>query len=142
MKKYLAYDACNGEYEEFETIEEARDWLKEGFLTDDGYNLDDMRNSKIYTIAETVEWEVTDRKSNYKYEYEDDIPEDDNESEAWPHDSIFDEVGTHKFVPVGSYCGVLHHSRTNSNIRNSRETVCFCNKKTGTKFRPFSFYHS
>lgn len=28
--RYVAYDAANGEYEEFETLKEAEDWLKEG----------------------------------------------------------------------------------------------------------------
>lgn len=32
--------------------------------------------------------------------YEDDIPEDDNESEAWPHDTSFDVIWKHKFVTV------------------------------------------
>ena len=31
MKKYLTYDPINGEFELFERIEEAREWLKEIF---------------------------------------------------------------------------------------------------------------
>ena len=37
-------------------------------------------------------------KENYEYEYEDDIPEGDETSEAWPYGSEFDEVWQHKFT--------------------------------------------
>lgn len=38
MKKYLAFDGINFEYEDFETIEEAQKWLEECFLdSDEGY---------------------------------------------------------------------------------------------------------
>jgi len=100
MAKYLAYDACNNEYQEFETIEEAREWLEEGFLDpDEGYNLDDIKDFKIYILHETVDYDVVDKKSNYKYENEDDAPEGE-EDEVWPHDNKFDEVVKHRFVPV------------------------------------------
>jgi hypothetical protein len=45
---------------------------------------------------------VIDKKENYKYVYEDDIPEDDNESIAWPYSSDFDEIWKHKFIKVNN----------------------------------------
>ena len=102
MKRYLAFDGINGEREEFDTIEEAREWLEDCFLSpDEGYH-PDFASCKIYQLAETVECEVVDKKENYKYIYEDDIPEGDNESQAWPYSTDFDEIWKHKFVPVPS----------------------------------------
>ena len=98
MKKYLAFDGINGDHEEFDTIEEAREWLEDCFLSpDEGYH-PDFASCKIYQLAETVECEVVDKKENYKYIYEDDIPEGDNESQAWPYSTDFDEIWKHKFV--------------------------------------------
>jgi len=102
MKKYLAFDGINGGHEDFDTIEEARKWLEDCFLSpDEGYH-PDFASCKIYQLAETVECEVADKKENYKYIYEDDIPEGDNESQAWPYSTDFDEIWEHKFVPVPS----------------------------------------
>ena len=102
MKKYLAFDGINGGHEDFDTIEEARKWLEDCFLSpDEGYH-PDFASCKIYQLAETVECEVVDKKENYKYIYEDDIPEGDNESQAWPYSTDFDEIWEHKFVPVPS----------------------------------------
>jgi hypothetical protein len=102
MKRYLAFDGINGDREEFDTIEEAREWLEDCFLSpDEGYH-PDFASCKIYQLAETVECEVVDKKENYKYIYEDDIPEGDNESQAWPYSTDFDEIWKHKFVPVPS----------------------------------------
>ena len=99
MKKYLAYDAVNNDYEEFDTIEDARKFLEEIFLDDcgDGYS-PELTDCKIFELKEVVEYDVIDRKENYKYEYEDEIPDGDEDSEAWPYDSLFDEIWKHKFV--------------------------------------------
>jgi hypothetical protein len=98
MKRYLAFDGINGDHEEFDTIEEAREWLEDCFLSPgEGYH-PDFQSCKIYQLAETVECEVVDKKENYKYMDEDDIPEGDNESQAWPYSTDFDEIWKHKFV--------------------------------------------
>ena len=100
MKKYLAFDAINNEYEEFETIEDAQQWLEEAFLcSGEGYHYD-LKSCKIFELKQTVDYDVVDSKKNYKYENEEDIPEDDNESEVWPYDNSFDEIWEHKFVDV------------------------------------------
>ena len=100
MKKYLAFDGINCDYEEFETIAEAEKWLEEIFLdSDEGYH-PDMESCKIFELRATVDYDVIDSKENYKYIYEDDIPEDDEESEPWPYNTDFDEIWKHKFVAV------------------------------------------
>lgn len=100
MENYLAFDGINCEYKHFETIEEAQKYLEEIFLDSaEGYH-PDMEGCKIFKLVETVGYDVIDSKENYKYEDEDDIPEDDNENEAWPHSSEFDEIWKHKFIPV------------------------------------------
>ena len=99
-KKYLAYDGINGDHEGFETIEEAREWLEECFNDPvEGYH-PDFQSCKIYELKEIVEYEVVDSRENYKYQNEEDIPDGDTESEAWPYSNEFDEVITHKFVDV------------------------------------------
>ena len=100
MKKYLAFDGINCEYEEFETIEEAQIYLEESFLdSDEGYH-PDMKSCKIFELKQIVDYDIVDSKENYKYEHEEDIPEDDEDSEAWPYDSDFDKIWKHKFVTV------------------------------------------
>ena len=100
MKRYLAFDGINSEYERFETIEEARSYLEDGFLDrDEGYH-PDLTLCVIYELKETVSYEVIDRKENYKYINEEDIPADDKESEAWGWGYDIDEIWQHKFEPV------------------------------------------
>jgi len=57
-----------------------------------------------------VKVEITDEKSNYEYENEDDIPEGED-GEAWPYGSDVDEIWDVSFVDVkeGEKC-------TNTNI--------------------------
>ena len=101
MKKYLAFDGINNQYEDFETIEEAQEWLKEIFLDpDEGYH-PDLESCKIFELKQTVGYDVIDSKDNYKYMYEDDIPEDDEESESCPFGGAdYDEIWEHKFMPM------------------------------------------
>ena len=102
MKRYLAYDGINGDYEKFETIEEAREWLKEGFYQpEEGYH-PDLKSCKIYELKEVVDYDIIDSKDNYEYENEEDIPEGDTESSAWPYPNEFDEIITHKFVDINN----------------------------------------
>lgn len=108
-KPFLAFDAINCEYEEHYTIEEARKWLVDRFLSDcedEGYH-PDLVDCKIYKLVETVGYDVVDSKENYKYESYDDVPEFENVDDAdandsddvWPYDSAFDEIWKHKFIP-------------------------------------------
>ena len=100
MNKYLAFDGINSEYESFDTIEDAREWLTEAFSQPhEGYH-PSLNDCEIYKLCEVVGYEVTDSKSNYKYENEEDIPDGDEESEAWPYDNEFDEIWKHKFIPI------------------------------------------
>lgn len=99
MKRYLAFDAINYEYEDFDTIDDAQNWLEEAFLdSSEGYH-PDLKDCKIFELKQVVDYDVIDSKDNYKYMYEDDIPEDDSESEACPFGSEdYDEIWKHKFV--------------------------------------------
>jgi len=62
---------------------------------------------KIYKLAETVGYDVVDKKENYKYESYDDVPEFENVDDAeandcddvWPYNSAHDEIWKHKFIP-------------------------------------------
>lgn len=99
MSKFLAHNPTTGEYYECDTIEEARSACEECFLDDyENEYHPDTDQFRIYKLYESVEVEVVDSKDNYKYDYEDDIPEGDEESEAWPYDTDIDEIWKHKFV--------------------------------------------
>ncbi|MFP4461936.1 MAG: hypothetical protein ACLFQE_07035 [Thermotogota bacterium] len=99
MGKYLAYDGIDGEFENFENIEGARNYLTEGFLSEDeGYH-PEMTTCKIYGLIEKVLYKKIDSRENYKYDYEDEAPEGE-EDLVWPYENAFDEVGEHEFSPV------------------------------------------
>ncbi len=102
MKRFLAYDGINGDFEELETIEEAREWLKGCFLDPHERYYPDMESCKIYELKEIVGYDVIDSKENYKYTDEEDIPEGDTESKAWPYSNEFDEIIKHKFVDINN----------------------------------------
>ena len=100
MKKnfrYLAYDASGNNYQRFDTLEEAHKYIEDSFEDEYTSELDDC---EIFELIEVVRHDVIDSKENYEYVYEEDIPEDDEESAAWPYDSAHDEIWQHKFVPV------------------------------------------
>ena len=101
-KRFLAYDSPNHEFESFDTIDEARKWLEEAFFDrDEGYH-PDAESCEIFELKETVKCHIVDSKSNYKYENEEDVPEDDTESEVWPYSNQFDEIWKHEFISFNS----------------------------------------
>jgi hypothetical protein len=97
MKKYLAWDSVNGEHETFDTLNEAQYYLTECFLCDGEYH-PDIENFCIYELHSRVSYDVVDSKDNYEYENEEDIPDNDKISEAWPYDNEYDEIWKHKFM--------------------------------------------
>jgi hypothetical protein len=100
MKRYITYDACAGEFNSHDTIEEAREHLKGCFFDiDDRVYHPDTADCQIFELKEVVKVEVIDKKSNYEYEYEDDIPEGED-GEAWPYSSECDEIWDVKFEEV------------------------------------------
>lgn len=99
MKKYLAYDAVNGEYEHFDEIGKAQKHLENMFLADGSYH-PDLKDCAIFKLCQKVDYDVVEKKSDYEYEREEDVPEGDEDSEAWPYDCEFDEIWKHKFVNV------------------------------------------
>lgn len=99
MKNYVAYFSEQGEFEFFETHEEAESWLRDWY--NEGFPEETMEGRDfIAKVTHRSKFTETDRKENYKYVYEDDIPEDDDESEYWPHDSEIDVVGNLTFEPI------------------------------------------
>lgn len=102
---YLTYDPVNGEYEYFETIEEAREYLQEGFLDDDeGYH-PDAEDFKIYKLYEKVVITELDNKENYKYPSEEAAIEANDEEaldkeDYWNHPDHWDAISKHEFKKV------------------------------------------
>lgn len=95
--RFVAYDAANGDYEEFETLKEAEDWLTEG----DGEGISDEACCGQNYIAEIQYRSVVskiDEKSNY-HVHTDECP-DDCDEEEWPYDDDFDWIGHHSYEKI------------------------------------------
>ena len=114
LKKYLAYDAINGWYEDCSTIEEAQKFLEDSFMNvDEGYAAE-TEQSQIFELKQVVKLKVIDKKENYKYIDIDDAPDDvevNEEEEVWPYGNHFDAICEHKFVDVNT---LDDNSETNS----------------------------
>lgn len=100
MKKYTAYDSYNG-WEFFDTLKEAREYFQE--IIDDGC-WDNMAVHEIYELREEVKFIETDRKENYDYLEEEDVPEGED-GDVWPYANDVDHVGYLKFIEVKSEGG-------------------------------------
>ena len=95
--RYVAYDAASGDYEEFKTLKEAEDWLKDG----DGEGISEEACNGQNYIAEiqyrsTVT--TTDRKEDY-HVHTDECTEDCDEEE-WPYSDDFDWIGTYSYEKI------------------------------------------
>ena len=87
MKKYLAYNGIDSEYEDFDTIKEAREYLEECFLDrDEGYH-PDLESCCIFCLEEKVEYKVIAEREYYT-----------NEEWEEEYNSNFDEIWEHKFI--------------------------------------------
>lgn len=115
VEKYVSYDG-NGSYEEFDTLQEAKDWLSDNLVDADmdGYDTDVVESSYIAKKVYQPTYEVIDRKSNYpcpnkksskKYAEDCDNCEDYDEKvcenvERWEYYSEFDYVGNIEFKKI------------------------------------------
>lgn len=99
MKQYLAFDSCSNEYEEFDTVQEAQKWIKEGMTCENEISLEG-EDSKIYKLHSIVDIVTTDYKSNYLYENEEDDIEETGS--VWPYDNDWDSVVDVQFKEVNS----------------------------------------
>ena len=95
--RYVAYDAANGKYEEFETLKEAEYWLKDG--DDEGIS-EEACNGRNY-IAEIQYRSVvtlTDKKEDYHVHTEECT--EDCDEEEWPYSDDFDGIGDHHYERI------------------------------------------
>ena len=97
--EYVAYDAASGEYETFDTFEEAQKWLAEGDYADGAISSEAMDgNNFIAVITHRSKYIITDEKKNY-HVHTDTCPENCDE-ETWPYDSDYENVGKIVYEPV------------------------------------------
>lgn len=86
--RYVAYDAANGEYEEFKTLKEAEDWLTEG----DGEGISEESCCGQNYIAE-IQYRsvvtVTDKKEDYLIS-----------GEEWLYGSDFEWIGKQSYEKI------------------------------------------
>ncbi len=100
-KRFLVYFSPENEYEEVDTIEEARLSLKDVICcSEEGLYRPDADSCKIYELKEVVKIKVLDSKENYKYLYEEDVPEGEDEADVWPYSNDFDEIWEHELIDV------------------------------------------
>lgn len=85
--RYLAFDSINNDYYECDTIEEARETLKECFLQEGMYH-PDLEGCCIYELKETASYDVIADKESYE-----------EDGKEWKWDNDFDEIWKHKFIP-------------------------------------------
>lgn len=95
--RYVAYDAANGEYEEFKTVKEAEDWLTENDYESISDEACDGRNYIAEIQYRSVVTKIAE-KSDY-HVHTDDCPED-CDGEEWPFDDDFDWVGCQTFEKI------------------------------------------
>lgn len=67
MKRFLAYNAIDGEYESFDTIDDARGYLEECFLNDGVYH-PEMDSCCIFELKESVTHTVV-RDNKWRHEF-------------------------------------------------------------------------
>lgn len=98
--RYVAYDAANGDYAEFKTVEEAKDWLTD----DDGDGISEEACNGQNWIAEKQYYSVVTKiedKSDYctcSDEYNDFCT--NCNKELWPYSSDFDWIGKHDYERI------------------------------------------
>lgn len=95
--RYVAYDAANGEYQEFKTIKEAQDWLIEDDYDGISNEAIEGRNY-IAEIKYKSNVIVLDKKEDY-HVHTDECPEDCNEKE-WEYSNDFDWIGIQEFQEI------------------------------------------
>mgnify|MGYP003405424306 FL=1 len=94
--KYLAFSKADYEYQQCDTIEEARSWLSNTY--EDGIP-GEAQHDCIYELKEVVQFTETDRKENYKYTDYYDLQEGEDDEYVWPYDNEFDIIYDIAFVP-------------------------------------------
>jgi len=95
--RYVAYDAANGEYEEFKSLKEAKDWLTEN----DGEGISEEAQNGQNWIAEIQYQSVVAKledKSDY-HTHTNDCSED-CDKEEWPYSDEFDWIGEHSYEKI------------------------------------------
>ena len=99
--RYVAYDAANGYYKEFETLQEAESWLKKN--DGDGIS-DEACNGENYIAEIQFRSIVTkiDEKENY-HVHTDECAEDCDEEE-WPYSDDFDYIANHSYDKIDWDC--------------------------------------
>ena len=106
MKKYVAFEAGTGDSKEFDTTDEAKEWLSE--IWREGLMIEDVKGSLICEKVFECNAFVSDKMENYKCNYRDSKCDgkgpcekcDSGGSDEWPYESGFDEVCNFEFVKI------------------------------------------
>lgn len=96
--RYLAYDAANGEYEQFKTLKEAKDWLTEN----DGEGISEEAQNGQNWIAE-IQYQSVVTKIEDRDDYcQCDLDNEDCScgKEEWPYSDEFAWIGDHDYAKI------------------------------------------
>lgn len=103
--KFFAYNATEGDFHEFDSFEEAADWIKE-FNQDSDFGVsEEFQNGDCFIgkITHRSKYTVTDRKENYCQKVCEECPlqeASDCGHERWPFNDDWEYVGDLSFEPV------------------------------------------
>ena len=104
--RYVAYDAANGDYEEFKSLKEANDWLTDM----DGEGISEEAVNGQNWIAEiqyrSVVTQIEDKGDYCTCDDETFVPDHDDrcsvcgKEERWPYPDEFDYIANHTYEKI------------------------------------------
>jgi hypothetical protein len=104
---FFAYNATEGDFKEFDTFEEAVDWIKKPNLDSDWGVSEEFQEGRCFIgkVTHRSKYTITDRKENYCQKVCKECPLADVSDcghERWPHSDDWEYVGDLSFEPVSS----------------------------------------
>lgn len=101
--RYVAYDAANGAYDEFKTLEEAKIWLKEddgdGISEDACYGKNWIAEKQYYSVV--TKTEDRDDYCTCGFEFDNNEDECPNcKKEKWEYSEDFEWIGYHDYERI------------------------------------------
>jgi hypothetical protein len=109
--KFFAYNATEGDFQEFDSFEAAADWIKE-FNQDSDFGVsEEFQNGDCFIgkITHRSKYTITDRKENYCQKVCEECPlqeASDCGHERWPFNDYWEYVGDLSFEPITELSGL------------------------------------
>lgn len=101
--KYLVFDKYDHRSEFFDTLKEAISYAESIMIDEYDEYIDSCESIRICEVKLKPKLEVVDEKSNYKYESEEEIPEDIedwDDNDVWPYSNSWDTICGVEWIEV------------------------------------------